>query len=110
MGASAIVALILKAVPWQSIFAIAIKFIFMIFDKNEKYQKAKKLMLQFIDEVDRQAPVKVRQQYKRDIEALRAELRAEAIKNKSNEDEAKNYKKAYKDIEEELVRIKSKEQ
>lgn len=97
---SAIIPIILKAVPWQAIFGIVIKLIFAIWDKNKKYEASKKMMLMLINEVDRQTPIKIRGKYQKDIDDITKEIMKEEMAVKS-------LKKGYKAYEDELKALRS---
>ena len=77
---------ILAAIPWSSVFSLAITAILKIIEKKEEYKGLKKDLYRFLDKVDTKVPVKIHDSYRRQLKALREEFRQEEVALKNLED------------------------
>lgn len=57
--------IILKAIPWQTLFALIVKLILVIVDKGKETEEAKKAFLLFLDAIDDKVTVKLNDEYER---------------------------------------------
>lgn len=88
----------MPAIPWATIISFLITVILKIFEKNDEYKELKKDLYRFLDKVDTKIPVKIHDSYRRQLDALREELRQEQVALKSVEIARDNYKKAYEEL------------
>lgn len=81
--------------PWGPIVNLAIKIILMFLDKRSSSRDAKQKFLEFILHFDAHLPVKLNDQYRRQLNQVKSEVKQNEYRIKNLERMLDTYKKAY---------------
>lgn len=89
---------IAAAIPWKTIFSGVVWIILRLVDKGEERKDMKKKFMQFIDEVDKSAPLKIRANYRKQIFELRKEILGEEQALRQLKISEENYRKNFQQL------------
>lgn len=88
--------LILKAVPWQAVFALIMKLILYFVSKSAETEEAKKALLLFMDAIDDKVTIKLNDEYERQKKEVSRIMRDQADQISQLREELRKHKEGEK--------------